>query len=69
MSERAAAFTPVVASGVQPPEEPIVFAEGLVLGPWVVRRAQAAGPGGSLISRRGNLISPTLTLARRRREP
>lgn len=69
MSERASVFTPVVASGLRPPEEPIVLAEGLVVGPWVVRRARAPGPGGSLVSRRGNLIEPTIILTRRRRWP
>ncbi len=41
--------------------------DALVLGPWIVRRSAAPGIGGSLVSRRGNLIAPTLILARRRR--
>ena len=69
MSERASVFTPVVASGIRPPEAPIVFVEGLVIGPWVARRAGAPGPGGSLVSRRANLVEPSLILTRRRRWP
>ncbi len=67
MSELAAAFTPVVATGIRPPDEPILVTEGLVVGPWVVRRVGALGPGGSLVSRRENFIAPTLILTRRRR--
>jgi hypothetical protein len=69
MSSQAPVFTPVIASGIRPPEEPVVAAAGLVLGPWVIRRAGASGPGGALISRRENFIEPTLILARRRRTP
>jgi hypothetical protein len=69
MSSQAPVFSPVIASGIRPPEEPIVGSEALVLGPWVIRRAGAAGPGGALISRRENFVEPTLILARRRRTP
>lgn len=69
MSERTQSFLPVTASGIRPPEDPILAAEGLVLGPWVARRSGAHGSEGSLLSRRGNLATPTLILTRRRRPP
>lgn len=69
MSEHAPVFTPVIASGIRPPEEPVIVSEALVLGPWVIRRAGAPGPGGALVSRRENFIEPSLILTRRRRWP
>lgn len=69
MSELAEVFTPVVASGFRPPDLPEIHAQALGLGPWVVRRAGAPGPGGSLVSRRENFVAPTLILIRRRRTP
>lgn len=69
MSAHGSSFTPVIASASRPPEDPIVVPEALVLGPWIIRRADAPGPGGALISRRESYIEPTLILARRRRVP
>lgn len=67
MSERTEAFVPVVASGSPPPSGAAIDVDALVLGPWIARRRGAAGIGGSLLSRRGNLAAPTLILTRRRR--
>jgi hypothetical protein len=67
VSERTEAFVPVVASGSPPQPGAAALVDALVLGPWIVRRSAAPGIGGSLVSRRGNLIAPTLILARRRR--
>jgi hypothetical protein len=38
--------------------------DGLVLGPWIARRMEAAGCG-SLLQRKGNFQRPTLILTRR----
>lgn len=67
MSERTESFVPVVASGSPPPPGAAIEVDALVLGPWIARRHGTAGIGGSLLSRRGNLIAPTLILVRRRR--
>ena len=68
MSERTDTFVPVVASGTPPLPGAAVDVDALVLGPWVARRRDTSGIGGSLLSRRGNLDAPTLILARRRRQ-
>jgi len=67
VSERTEAFVPGVASGSPPQTGAAASVDALVLGPWIIRRGAASGIGGSLVSRRGNLIAPTLILARRRR--
>jgi len=69
MSERTDAFVPVSASGVRPPAGVEVGPEALVLGPWIARRRAITGVGGALLSRRGNVLAPTLILTRRRRLP
>lgn len=38
--------------------------DGFVLGPWIARRKAAPGFG-SLLQRKGNLMSPTMILSRR----
>ncbi len=65
MSERANQFPIVVATATPPPQAQGAQFEGFVLGPWIARRNGAPGPGGSLISRRGNLTTPTWILVRR----
>ena len=67
MSERTETFMPVVASGSPPRPGAAIDVDALVVGPWIARRRGTAGIGGSLVSRRGNLIAPTLILTRRRR--
>lgn len=67
MSERTETFVPVVASGSPPLPGAAIDVDALVLGPWLARRRDTSGIGGSLLSRRGNLDAPTLILARRRR--
>lgn len=69
MSEKATQFTPVTASGIEPPVGPDPTVEGLVLGPWIARRRGATGPAGALLQRRENFVAPSLILTRRRLQP